>query len=100
MVFSRICKTFQRYGDPFSHTVAPTSHDGVMRVTSCFGCLTGLAIIVLMALYINAKQYARDDSDSGRFVVEPTLRGYFDESFTFTSKEGFQLAFGLAEYAD
>ena len=32
--------------------------------------------------------------------MEPTLRNHFDDSFTFTSADGFQLAFALVDYAD
>ena len=71
-----------------------------MRIPSFLGCLVAIVIIVFLALYIEAKQYDRKESDAGRLVVEPTLRSHFDDSFTFTSEDGFSLAFALVDYAD
>ena len=64
------------------------------------GCLVAIVIIIFLALYIDAKQFQRKESDAGHLVVEPTLRSHFDDSFTFTSEDGFSLAFAVVDYAD
>ena len=80
--------------------MAPSADDGYQRIPSFLGCLVAIVIIIFLALYIDAKQFQRQESDSGHLVVEPTLRSHFDDSFTFTSEDGFSLAFAVVDYAD
>jgi len=93
-----------RYGafiksiDPFAVGVRLTFDDGHHRLSSWLGVLTGIAVTILLFNYGASKLHALQKHPSV-MAVQPPLRDYFNDSYSFTPDQGFQLAFGLAGFA-